>query len=65
MFFLAPHREMLDRALIKRLRDSDSEEETEDAEDQSRKPTADKPTDILTTDGNTGPQVERKTAAST
>lgn len=56
---------MLDRALIKRLRDSDSEEETEDVKDQSRKPTADKPTDILTTDGNTGPQVERKTAAST
>lgn len=65
MFSLAPHREMLDRALVKRLRDSDSEEETEDAKDQSRKHTADKPTDILTTDGNTGPQVERKTAAST
>uniref|UniRef100_A0A673IIJ1 Splicing factor YJU2 n=1 Tax=Sinocyclocheilus rhinocerous TaxID=307959 RepID=A0A673IIJ1_9TELE len=47
---------MLERALVKRLRDSDSEEETEDAKDQSRKHTADKPTDILTTDRDTGPQ---------
>uniref|UniRef100_A0A673IEY9 YJU2 splicing factor homolog n=1 Tax=Sinocyclocheilus rhinocerous TaxID=307959 RepID=A0A673IEY9_9TELE len=49
-------KEMLERALVKRLRDSDSEEETEDAKDQSRKHTADKPTDILTTDRDTGPQ---------
>ncbi|CAM4586990.1 unnamed protein product [Leuciscus chuanchicus] len=49
-------KEMLDRALIKRLRDSDSEEETENAKDEGRKPTADKPTDILTTDGNAGSQ---------
>ncbi|KTF88021.1 hypothetical protein cypCar_00031954 [Cyprinus carpio] len=49
-------KEMLERALVKRLRDSDSEEETEDAKDQSRKHTADKPTDILTTDRSTGPQ---------
>lgn len=56
---------MLERALVKRLRDSDSEEETEDAKDQSRKHTADKPTDILTTDANTGSQVKRNTAGST
>ncbi|XP_043089437.1 splicing factor YJU2 [Puntigrus tetrazona] len=49
-------KEMLERALVKRLRDSDSEEDTEDAKDPSRKQAADKPTDILTTDGNTGPQ---------
>uniref|UniRef100_A0A8C2GJW1 Splicing factor YJU2 n=1 Tax=Cyprinus carpio TaxID=7962 RepID=A0A8C2GJW1_CYPCA len=49
-------KEMLERALVKRLRDSDSEEETEDTKDQSRKHTADKPTDILTTDRSTGPQ---------
>lgn len=56
---------MLERALVKRLRDSDSEEEAENAKDRGRKPTADKPTDILTTDGSSGSQVERNTAAST
>ncbi|XP_059419030.1 splicing factor YJU2-like isoform X2 [Carassius carassius] len=49
-------KEMLERALVKRLRDSDSEDEAEDANDRSRKHTADKPTDILTTDVNTGSQ---------
>ncbi|XP_067219387.1 splicing factor YJU2 [Chanodichthys erythropterus] len=49
-------KEMLERALVKRLRDSDSEEETENAKDEGRKHTADKPTDILTTDGNAGSQ---------
>ncbi|KAI2667944.1 Splicing factor YJU2 [Labeo rohita] len=48
--------EMLERALVKRLRDSDSEEEAENAKDRGRKPTADKPTDILTTDGSSGSQ---------
>ncbi|XP_018958742.2 splicing factor YJU2-like [Cyprinus carpio] len=49
-------KEMLERALVKRLRDSDSEDEAEDANDRGRKHTADKPTDILTTDANTGSQ---------
>ncbi|XP_050992514.1 splicing factor YJU2 [Labeo rohita] len=49
-------KEMLERALVKRLRDSDSEEEAENAKDRGRKPTADKPTDILTTDGSSGSQ---------
>nr|XP_020442552.1 coiled-coil domain-containing protein 94 [Monopterus albus] len=39
-------KEMLERALVKRLRDSDSEEE----EESSSKSSTDKPTDILTTD---------------
>lgn len=46
-------KEMLDRALVKRLRDSDSEEEKEEEEGsslQSKKASTDKPTDILTTD---------------
>lgn len=43
---------MLDRALVKRLRDSDSESEKEEesSSSQSKKSSADKPTDILTTD---------------
>ncbi|XP_070776907.1 splicing factor YJU2 [Enoplosus armatus] len=53
-------KEMLDRALVKRLRDSDSEEEEKEEEEegsssssrssQSKKSSTDKPTDILTTD---------------
>lgn len=44
-------KEMLDRALVKRLRDSDSdsEKEEESSSSQSKKPSAGKPTDILTT----------------
>ncbi|XP_042356984.1 splicing factor YJU2 [Plectropomus leopardus] len=41
-------KEMLDRALVKRLRDSDSEEE-ESSSSKSEKSSTDKPTDILTT----------------
>ncbi|XP_073705689.1 splicing factor YJU2-like [Garra rufa] len=55
-------KEMLDRALVKRLRDSDSEEETEISKDKSRKNIADKPTDILTTDGNTASQASSSVA---
>ncbi|XP_074547499.1 splicing factor YJU2 [Halichoeres trimaculatus] len=45
-------KEMLDRALVKRLRDSDSEEEEEEEGSSSQSKTAftDKPTDVLTTD---------------
>ncbi len=43
-------REMLDRALVKRLRDSDSETEEESSSSQSKKPSSDKPTDVLTAD---------------
>ncbi|XP_051557710.1 splicing factor YJU2 isoform X2 [Myxocyprinus asiaticus] len=49
-------KEMLERALVKRLRDSDSEEETENAKERGIKHAVDKPTDILTTEVNTGPQ---------
>ena len=43
---------MLDRALVKRLRDSDSDSEKEEEDSsgpQAKKPSTDKPTDILTT----------------
>lgn len=47
------HREMLDRALVKRLRDSDSENEEESSSSSSntepKVASTDKPTDILTT----------------
>lgn len=49
-------KEMLERALVKRLRDSDSEEEAENAKERSKKHIADKPTDILTTDTSTSSQ---------
>ncbi|XP_023286520.1 coiled-coil domain-containing protein 94 [Seriola lalandi dorsalis] len=51
-------KEMLDRALVKRLRDSDSDSEKEESScsSQSNKPTTDKPTDILTTDKPTETQ---------
>lgn len=49
-------KEMLERALVKRLRDSDSEEEIENAKERSKKHIADKPTDILTTDTSTASQ---------
>lgn len=55
----SPHREMLDRAMVKRIRDSDSEEESENGPEESRKHKAENPTDILTTDKNTGPQVQQ------
>ncbi|KAK5917048.1 hypothetical protein CgunFtcFv8_011971 [Champsocephalus gunnari] len=45
-------KEMLDRALVKRLRDSDSDSEKEEEDSsgsQAKKPSTDKPTDILTT----------------
>ncbi|KAK5857661.1 hypothetical protein PBY51_010889 [Eleginops maclovinus] len=44
-------KEMLDRALVKRLRDSDSDSEKEEdsSSSQTKKPSTDKPTDILTT----------------
>lgn len=43
---------MLDRVLVKRIRDSDSdsEKEEESSSSQSNKSSTDKPTDILTTD---------------
>ncbi|XP_044023291.1 splicing factor YJU2 [Siniperca chuatsi] len=43
-------KDMLDRALVKRLRDSDSEKEEEGSSSQSKKSSTGKPTDILTTD---------------
>nr|XP_015825235.2 splicing factor YJU2 [Nothobranchius furzeri] len=44
-------KEMLERVLVKRLRDSDSDsEEEEESSSQSKSAGADKPTDILTTD---------------
>ncbi|XP_005949122.1 splicing factor YJU2 [Haplochromis burtoni] len=45
-------KEMLDRALVKRLRESDSDSETEEesSSKQSNKSSSDKPTDILTAD---------------
>ncbi|XP_061599109.1 splicing factor YJU2 [Cololabis saira] len=44
-------REMLERSLVKRLRDSDSDsEKEEESSHHSNKSSADKPTDILTTD---------------
>lgn len=46
------HRDMLERVLVKRLRDSDSddsEREEESSSSQAEKPIADKPTDVLTT----------------
>ncbi|XP_062843709.1 splicing factor YJU2 [Trichomycterus rosablanca] len=45
-------KEMLERALVKRLRDSDSDSDQEqnDGKEQPKKQSAEKPTDILTTD---------------
>lgn len=43
-------REMLERAFVKRLRDSDSDSEEESDSLPSKKSSEDKPTDILTTD---------------
>lgn len=53
------HREMLDRVLVKRLRDSDSdsEKEEESCSSQSKELGTDKPTDILTTVKPTEAQV--------
>ncbi|XP_014005892.1 splicing factor YJU2 [Salmo salar] len=50
-------REMLERALVKRLRDSDSDSDQESASSsRPKKPSTDRPTDILTTDRLTDPQ---------
>ncbi|XP_042244466.1 splicing factor YJU2 [Thunnus maccoyii] len=49
-------KEMLDRVLVKRLRDSDSESEEESSSTQSQGSSTDKPTDILTTDKPTEAQ---------
>lgn len=50
-------RDMLDRALVKRLRDSDSDSDEEKQNTKKRtSSTADKPTDILTTDKPTDAQ---------
>uniref|UniRef100_A0A3Q3WGR6 Splicing factor YJU2 n=1 Tax=Mola mola TaxID=94237 RepID=A0A3Q3WGR6_MOLML len=49
-------KEMLDRALVKRLRDSDSDSEKEEKSLPSKKSSAGKPTDILTTDKPTNAQ---------
>ncbi|XP_029983465.1 splicing factor YJU2 isoform X1 [Sphaeramia orbicularis] len=50
-------KEMLDRALVKRLRDSDSDSEEESCSStQSKTSSTDKPTDILTTDKSTAAQ---------
>lgn len=43
-------REMLERAFVKRLRDSDSDSEEESNSLMSKSTSEDKPTDILTTD---------------
>lgn len=53
------HREMLERVLVKRLRDSDSDSEKEEESStcQSKTSSTDKPTDILTTDETTETQV--------
>lgn len=45
------YREMLERALVKRLRDSDSDSDQEsESSSRPKKPSTDRPTDILTTD---------------
>uniref|UniRef100_A0A4W5QY57 Splicing factor YJU2 n=1 Tax=Hucho hucho TaxID=62062 RepID=A0A4W5QY57_9TELE len=50
-------REMLERALVKRLRDSDSDSDQEsESSNRPKKPSTDRPTDILTTDRLTDPQ---------
>nr|XP_023829021.1 coiled-coil domain-containing protein 94 isoform X2 [Salvelinus alpinus] len=50
-------REMLERALVKRLRDSDSDSDQEsESSSRPKKPSTDRPTDILTTDRLTDPQ---------
>lgn len=52
------YREMLERALVKRLRDSDSDSDQEsESSSRPKKPSTDRPTDILTTDRLTDPQV--------
>lgn len=53
------HRDMLERALVKRLRDSDSDSEKEEESNSSQSKTSstDKPTDILTFDKTTETQV--------
>lgn len=54
------NREMLERALVKRLRESDSDSETEEessSSKQSDKSSSDKPTDILTADKPTEAEV--------
>lgn len=48
-------KEMLERAMVKRLRDSDSEEEEDDSL-KPKRPASERPTDILTTDTPTDTQ---------
>ena len=50
-------RDMLERALVKRLRDSDSDPDEENSRTKPKRPSTDKPTDILTTDKPTDTQV--------
>lgn len=55
-------REMLERALVKRIRESDSDSESPDentGKEQPKKQTTEKPTDILTTDKGTDIKVHR------
>ncbi|XP_062324775.1 splicing factor YJU2 isoform X1 [Osmerus eperlanus] len=49
-------RDMLERALVKRLRDSDSDPDEENSRTKPKRPSTDKPTDILTTDKPTDTQ---------
>ncbi|CAB1327853.1 unnamed protein product [Coregonus sp. 'balchen'] len=49
-------REMLERAQVKRLRDSDSDSDQESESSRPKKPSTDRPTDILTTDRLTDTQ---------
>ncbi|XP_036412581.1 splicing factor YJU2 [Colossoma macropomum] len=56
-------KEMLERALVKRLRDSDSDsdQEEEKGKEQQQKHSAERPTDILTTDRSTDSKVPSST----
>lgn len=51
---------MLDRALVKRLRDSDSDSDQDEgkAGTEVKRQATDKPTDILTSEKNTDSQVQ-------
>ncbi|KAM6960557.1 splicing factor YJU2 [Aplochiton taeniatus] len=49
-------KEMLERVLVKRLRDSDSDQEGESSSTKPNRPSIDQPTDILTTDRPTDTQ---------
>lgn len=49
-YFPLSSREMLERALVKRLRDSDSDSGQEEESSSTKRTNTDRPTDILTTD---------------